>query len=64
MAALLVALTAGTVLPVSACRAGAEVMDEIVVTSERTGPGMWHVHEGSAHVWILGSLSPLPKGIT
>ena len=39
-------------------------MDEIVVTSERTGPGMWHVQEGSAHVWILGSLSPLPKGIT
>jgi len=39
-------------------------LDELVVTGERTGPGMWHVHRGSAHLWILGSLSPLPKGIT
>jgi uncharacterized protein YbaP (TraB family) len=40
------------------------IMDEVVVTGERTGPGMWHVHHGSAQLWILGSLSPLPKGIT
>ena len=39
-------------------------MDDVVVTSERPGPGMWHVHRGGAHVWILGSMSPLPKGIT
>ncbi len=39
-------------------------MDEIVVTGERTGPGMWHVHRGAAQLWILGSMSPLPKGIT
>ncbi len=25
---------------------------------------MWHAHRGSAHLWILGSISPLPKGIT
>jgi uncharacterized protein YbaP (TraB family) len=42
----------------------APVMDELVVTGERTGPGMWHVHRGAAQVWILGSMSPLPKGIT
>jgi len=50
-----------------ACRAEqvpAPVMDELVVTGERTGPGMWHVHRGTAQVWILGSMSPLPKGIT
>jgi len=41
-----------------------QTMDEVVVTGERTGPGMWHVHHGAAHVWILGSMSPLPKGIT
>ena len=40
------------------------VMDELVVTGERTGPGMWYVHRGAAKVWILGSMSPLPKGIT
>jgi uncharacterized protein YbaP (TraB family) len=39
-------------------------LDEIVVTSERTGPGMWHVHRGAANVWILGSISPLPRDIT
>jgi uncharacterized protein YbaP (TraB family) len=39
-------------------------MDEIVVTGERAGPGMWHVRHGAAQVYILGSLSPLPKGIT
>jgi uncharacterized protein YbaP (TraB family) len=41
-----------------------EVLDELTVTGERTGPGMWHVHHGTAQLWILGSMSPLPKGIT
>jgi uncharacterized protein YbaP (TraB family) len=41
-----------------------QTMDELTVTGERTGPGMWHVHRGTAQVWILGSMSPLPKGIT
>ena len=40
------------------------LMDDVVVTGERTGPGMWHVRRGAAQVWILGSMSPLPKGIT
>jgi uncharacterized protein YbaP (TraB family) len=39
-------------------------VDEIVVTAERAGPGMWHVHRGAANVWILGSISPLPHDIT
>jgi uncharacterized protein YbaP (TraB family) len=41
-----------------------QVMDELLVTGEHTGPGMWHVHRGTANLWILGSMSPLPKGIT
>jgi uncharacterized protein YbaP (TraB family) len=40
------------------------VLDEIVVTAERAGPGMWHVHRDAANVWILGSISPLPRDIT
>lgn len=40
------------------------VLEDVVVVGERTGPGMWRVHHGGADVWILGSLSPLPKGIT
>jgi uncharacterized protein YbaP (TraB family) len=39
-------------------------LDEIVVTAERAGPGMWHVHRDAANVWILGSISPLPRDIT
>jgi uncharacterized protein YbaP (TraB family) len=49
-----------------ACRAAqtAAPLDEIVVTAERAGPGMWRVHRGAANVWILGSISPLPRDIT
>jgi uncharacterized protein YbaP (TraB family) len=50
-----------------ACRADQvppQVMDDMVVTGERPGPGLWHVHRGTAQVWIMGSMSPLPKGIT
>lgn len=41
-----------------------EALEELTVTGDRTGPGLWHVHQGSEELWILGSLSPLPKGIT
>jgi uncharacterized protein YbaP (TraB family) len=44
--------------------APAQALDEIVVTAERAGPGMWRVHRGDASVWILGSISPLPRDIT
>jgi uncharacterized protein YbaP (TraB family) len=48
----------------TAASAPAQQLDELVVTGERTGPGMWHVHRGSSQLWVLGSISPLPKGIT
>jgi uncharacterized protein YbaP (TraB family) len=53
-------------LAAAACRADQSppALDEIVVTAERAGPGMWHVHRGAANVWILGSISPLPRDIT
>jgi uncharacterized protein YbaP (TraB family) len=44
--------------------AAPQTLDEVVVTGERPGPGMWHIHRGGAHVWILGSISPLPRDIT
>ena len=52
---------------VGSATVGAEqvpALDEIVITAERAGPGMWHVHRGDANVWILGSISPLPRDIT
>ncbi len=61
-----VMLLAGCLLSLvcPAQQASPSLMDEVVVTGERTGPGMWHVHHGAAQLWILGSLSPLPRGIT
>src|SRR5271167_5279779 len=50
-----------------ACRAdqpSPPPIEELVVTAERAGPGMWHVHRGAANVWILGSMAPLPRDIT
>jgi uncharacterized protein YbaP (TraB family) len=65
-ATLMATLIAGSLLSV-ACRAqeaAPQALDEVLVTGERSGPGMWHVHHGNAQLWILGSMSPLPKGIT
>jgi len=61
-----IASVVALVLIAGRCRAdqSPQVMDELTVTGERTGPGMWHVHRGDAHLWILGSMSPLPQGIT
>jgi uncharacterized protein YbaP (TraB family) len=39
-------------------------LEELVVTGERAGPGLWHVQHGSAQLWILGTMSPLPKDMT
>jgi uncharacterized protein YbaP (TraB family) len=49
---------------VSAALPAQQTLDEVVVTGERPGPGMWHIHRGAANVWILGSISPLPRDIT
>jgi uncharacterized protein YbaP (TraB family) len=74
-AALLAAALCGAVpsaalcgaVPASTLAGAAEtapLIDEVVVLGERPGPGMWHVHRGASNLWILGSMSPLPKGIT
>jgi uncharacterized protein YbaP (TraB family) len=60
----LIAAVAGLLLAHSAWAVQQPPLDEVVVTSERPGPGMWHVHRGGAQVWILGSISPLPRDIT
>ncbi len=41
-------------------------LDEVVVTGARTGPPLWQVQGSSpaATVWILGTVSPLPAGMT
>lgn len=36
-------------------------MDAIVVSGVQPGPGMWKVSKGDHVMWVLGTLSPLPK---
>ena len=38
-----------------------ELLQELLVTGEQPGPGMWRVRSGDHDLWILGTLSPLPK---
>lgn len=36
---------------------------EIVVAGEHAGPRLWRVSSGDHVVWVLGTVSPLPKGM-
>lgn len=45
-------------------QAPSDALDEVLVTGEQPGPGLWHVHRGQTHLWILGTVSPLPKDMT
>jgi len=42
----------------------AETLDEVVVSGERAGPGLWHVRGHGTDAWILGTISPLPHNIS
>ena len=39
-------------------------LDEVLVTGERPGPGMWRVARNGHELWILATLEPLPKKMT
>lgn len=36
-------------------------LDTLVVSGVQPGPGMWKVSKGDHTLWVLGTLSPLPK---
>ena len=50
--------------PSAAASAPSVPIDEIVVSGEQPGPGLWKVTRGDHVLWILGTLSPLPKRMT
>jgi uncharacterized protein YbaP (TraB family) len=62
--AFLAACLVAASCPARAADAPGAQLEEITVTGERTGPGMWRVHKGDTQLWVLGSISPLPRGIT
>jgi len=39
-------------------------LETMVVTGAQPGPGMWKVSKGGHELWVLGTLSPLPAGIS
>lgn len=41
--------------------AEAAAMETVVVTGVQPGPGLWKVSKGEHVLWVLGTLSPLPK---
>jgi uncharacterized protein YbaP (TraB family) len=51
-------VSAPTSAPASASEAP---MEEVVVTGEHEGPRLWKVHKGDHVLWILGTVTPLPK---
>lgn len=38
-------------------------MAAVVVTGVQPGPGMWKVSKGEHVLWVMGTLTPLPKGM-
>jgi hypothetical protein len=49
--------------PVPPVPAGTPELATIVVSGEQPGPGLWKVTSGDHVMWILGTLSPLPKNM-
>lgn len=47
--------------PISAAPALTQVLDAVVVSGVQPGPGLWRVSRGEHVLWVLGTLSPLPK---
>lgn len=43
--------------------APAEDVAEILVVGEQPGPGLWRVYKDNHVLWILGTLSPIPKNM-
>ena len=41
--------------------ASAQVLEAVVVSGAQPGPGLWRVSKGDHVLWVLGTLSPLPK---
>jgi hypothetical protein len=39
-------------------------LDQVLVTGEQAGPGLWKVSKGDHVLWIFGAYAPLPKKMT
>ena len=60
-ASVLSVVTAGMSVPAGSAAGAPEGMEEVVVEGRHEGPRMWTVRSGDHTLWILGTISPLPK---
>ncbi|MBK6348978.1 MAG: TraB/GumN family protein [Proteobacteria bacterium] len=62
------ALVLGATLLAAALARADDALEEVLVTGQQPGPGLWKVtRPGDPHghvLWILGNYSPLPKNMT
>jgi uncharacterized protein YbaP (TraB family) len=38
--------------------------ETVVVSAQGLGPALWHIKKGDSEIWILGTVSPMPKGLS
>ena len=43
--------------------APSDEVEEVLVVGEQPGPGVWKISKGEHVLWVMGTLSPLPKNI-
>ncbi|EIM00769.1 GumN protein [Rhodanobacter denitrificans] len=54
---------ATSVAPAAASTAAVADLPVVVVTGVQPGPGLWKVSKGDHVLWVLGTLSPLPRAM-
>jgi hypothetical protein len=54
---------ATSVAPAAASTAAVADLPVVVVTGVQPGPSLWKVSKGEHVMWVLGTLSPLPRGM-
>ena len=50
-------------LGVTAVQADESELETLVVNGEQPGPGLWEFRHGDHHLWVLATVSPLPKDL-
>ncbi|KAF1721073.1 TraB/GumN family protein [Pseudoxanthomonas wuyuanensis] len=55
---------AGATAPAPAGGQAVVDMDTVVVSGSQPGPGLWKVSKGEHVLWVMGTLSPLPRKMT
>ncbi len=58
---ILAADTPGQSLPSEREPLQTTVLDEVLVTGDQPGPGLWRISRGENTMWLLGNQSPLPR---